>query len=363
MENELMSDKKRLSIILGSGFSNEFALPTTKELSLHFLQPMNDNTLDNSISRVLKQFWGDAFGYTEDGQQPPYLEDHFTMLDLAANSGHHLGKKYPPSKLRAIRRMSIHRVFQILDIKYQDNEHAKHFLKALLDRFYVSIVTVNWDIVIEKILDYGQIDYGIDVRWLNSSPFLSAKRVPLFKMHGSTNWVYCDSCRKIHAGLHGKSALHMKAFLEAADFELFDLTRGDIESIRAQLNDTNRLCPICSNRLAGRLATFSYTKAFSISQFQTIWERAHDALRASDSWLFVGYSMPQADYEFKHLLKSAQLGRKDPNQWSCQVVLKHDQQAQEQYARFFGKSHVEIHQDGFTQWLSSNHFPIKGNKE
>jgi len=352
MATGLMRNKPRISVILGSGFSAEFGLPTTKKLSAHFLQPPNDSTLDNAISKILKEFWKDAFGYAEGKNNTPSLEDHFTMLDLSANSGHHLGREYSPRKLRAIRRMSIHRVFQILDMKYKPNEQAKRFLDVLLDKFCVSIITVNWDIVIEKILNDRKFDYAIDVQWLNGSQSRSGESVLLLKMHGSSNWVYCDSCRKIHAGLDDKSALRMKAFLEADDFELFNLSQKDINSIQKELEDTNdRLCQICGNRLAGRLATFSYTKFFAISQFQTIWERAHDALRSADSWLFVGYSMPQADYEFKHLLKSAQLGRKEPNRWSSEVILRKDKQAQNQYEQFFGNSHVKIHQYGLKQWV------------
>ena len=33
-------------------------------------------------------------------------------------------------------------------------------------------------------------------------------------------------------------------------------------------------------------------------------------LRKADRWIFIGYSLPAADYEFKHLLKRVQLSRK-----------------------------------------------------
>jgi hypothetical protein len=347
-----MSDKPELALILGSGFSTEFDLPETKKLSLHFLQPQDDSPLENAISKILEEFWKDAYGYAGDGNNTPSLEDHFTMLDLAANSGHHLGRKYPPRKLRAIRRMSIHRVFKILDKEYKDNPEIKRFLETLLDKFRVSIVSLNWDIAIEKNLRDRQINYGIDVEWLNASQRRSEERVLLFKMHGSASWAYCDSCRKIHAGSAVKSAPRLYAYLEAADFDLFN-GAYDVKSIKSQLENNNKDCRICGNPLAGRLATFSYTKFFAISQFQTIWERAHAALLAANSWLFIGYSMPQADYEFKHLLKSAQLGRRQPSQWSSEVILKEDQQAQEQYERFFGSNNVKIHQGGLMEWTTN----------
>ena len=354
-----MSIKPNLAIILGSGFSCESELPSTKKLSSDFLKEPNGyentGTLNEAISRILKKFWEDAFGYKEGDVQRPSLEDHFTMLDLAANSGHQLGKKYSPKKLRAIRRMSIHRVFQILDSRYNESEKAQRFLQKLHDRFCISIVTLNWDTVIEKILNDREIDYGIDIEWLEGPNLRTGEKVTLLKMHGSSNWMYCDSCRTIHAELGEKAALHRKAFLEPDDFHLFNLSDRDLDSIKREMSNatSDRECKRCGIKLAGRLATFSYTKAFSINQFQTIWERAHTALRAADTWIFVGYSMPQADYEFKHLLKSAQLGRKEPGQWKSEIILKRDCQAQEQYERFFGERNIKICQNGLSRWVET----------
>jgi len=34
---------------------------------------------------------------------------------------------------------------------------------------------------------------------------------------------------------------------------------------------------------------------------------AEDMLKSSDKWVFIGYSLPAADFEFKHLLKRVEL--------------------------------------------------------
>jgi hypothetical protein len=104
--------------------------------------------------------------------------------------------------------------------------------------------------------------------------------------------------------------------------------------------------------MGGRVATFSYRKAFSINQFQTIWDHAYKVLRNSDTWLFVGYSMPEADFEFRHLLKSAQLARKNLSGWSCKVVLKDDDVAERRYRSFFGIKLNQICQKGLTGWVN-----------
>jgi hypothetical protein len=56
------------------------------------------------------------------------VEDHFTQIDLAANSGHYLGHDYNPKRLRALRRFTIHRMFKLLDV--QPTPEVTLWLKA-----------------------------------------------------------------------------------------------------------------------------------------------------------------------------------------------------------------------------------------
>lgn len=37
------------------------------------------------------------------------------------------------------------------------------------------------------------------------------------------------------------------------------------------------------------------------------WRQAEEYLKRTAEWVFIGYSMPTADFEFKHLLKRVQL--------------------------------------------------------
>lgn len=341
---------KRLALILGSGFSAEAGLPTTSKLASSFLEtPRNGaltEELEKHISGILAKFWQDIFGYRSQGALPSF-EDHFTILDLAANAGHQLGKDYTPKKLRAIRRISIHRIFQILDATYRAGSAIGPFLEKLRGAFDVSIVTLNWDIVTERVLE--GVRYGIRTEpLLGSDTFENSNGVLLLKVHGSSNWVYCDSCRRVYSGAD-KSALHLRTFLEKEDFELFGVPPSSVQD--ALGNDEGRMCPHCGNRMGGRVATFSYRKALSIDAFHTIWDLAHRELTDARIWLFVGYSMPEADFEFRYLLKSAQLGRKERREWTCKVILKDDYDAAERYARFFGTQCEDVYQCGLSRWV------------
>jgi hypothetical protein len=64
--------------------------------------------------------------------------------------------------------------------------------------------------------------------------------------------------------------------------------------------------------LTTRIATFSYLKALDFPMFERSWLSAERLLRQAEKWIFIGYSLPAADYEFKHLLKRVQLSRHEP---------------------------------------------------
>jgi hypothetical protein len=73
--------------------------------------------------------------------------------------------------------------------------------------------------------------------------------------------------------------------------------------------------------------------------FQKSWYSAERILRSAANWIFIGYSLPGADFEFKYLLKRIQLSR--PNLPRFVVVSgggrAATQKTYEHYQRFFGR--------------------------
>jgi hypothetical protein len=70
------------------------------------------------------------------------------------------------------------------------------------------------------------------------------------------------------------------------------------------------------------------------------WRTAERALRSADNWVFIGYSLPAADYEFKYMLKRVQLSRSKPPK--LVLITGGDTKAAEDtrlnYQKFFGPS-------------------------
>jgi hypothetical protein len=150
------------------------------------------------------------------GQDWPNLEDIFTSIDLSANTGHHLGI-YSAAKLRTIRRALIARTVRMLKQRYDKASEAKNPEWRILDQFIREIVlgrsafiNMNWDTLVEKrILDIHGSDYidycceAIAASFPKSGRVIDTSRTPrgqkvyLVKIHGSVNWLYCDSCRRL----------------------------------------------------------------------------------------------------------------------------------------------------------------------
>ena len=140
------------SVILGAGFSKCASLPTQVGFPKYFISEELSNTpLHKSISNIIKQFLIDIFGWKE-GVAFPTLEDYFTCLDLSANSGHNLGYKFSPKKLRAIRRITIYRIFQILDHQFIRSVAIEELLSYYLGKGKTRFIVTNWDIVLERAL-------------------------------------------------------------------------------------------------------------------------------------------------------------------------------------------------------------------
>ena len=169
---------------------------------------------------------------------------------------------------------------------------------------------------------------------------------PIIKIHGSANWLYCDNCRQLY-WFHPDQSRRIADQLIKTD-DLMRI-RSFLKKRRAHVKETienlqlqPRLKCLCSDDVAlgTRIATFSYRKALDFPMFQKSWFAAEELLRAADKWVFVGYSLPAADYEFKYLLKRTQLSRKKQPQFIIVSGGAKDDvnRASDNYQRFFGRA-------------------------
>lgn len=342
--------------IVGAGFSKHAGLPLQSDFTEALLEPRADESHPmQPLVGHLGQFVHDAFDHGKEAKAKfwPQLEDVFTNIDLAANTGHHLGHLSAPSDLRTTRRVLLARMIRMLDERYILAERAKTAEWRRLERFFKAIdiksssfISINWDSVIERGLEalrgVQDLDYrcgAIAARFPQRGNVIApndipedAPTVPVVKIHGSVNWLYCDNCRRLY-------------WFPAKDgatvaMQLITRREGKRLKLPGLDNCAKWHCMHCADvALTTRLATFSYLKALDFPMFERSWSAAERLLRQAKKWIFIGYSLPAADYEFKHLLKRVQLSRQEPPRF---VVItggppKSTEQIYRNYQGFFGR--------------------------
>src|ERR1035437_324502 len=354
------------AFILGAGFSHPAGLPLQDDFSNLLFAGEFSGVLDTAISSNLKTFLSDVFGWCE-GSFLPSLEDIFTYIDLSTATGHDLGIKYKPKLLRALRRMAIYRIFSVLDRKFSYSPDITMLLQRAMQAAdgTVGFVVLNWDIVLEKhlamLLPPPLIDYCCDAfDWNQPDRALLGPGPPaarICKMHGSSNWAYCENCNSLFYDLNQKLALHSKVGLIKADFRLFDERFTDsLFDQSLGISPAERTCRFCKNIISSHIATFSYRKSFRSHAYPAIWHRAGDILAHANKWVFIGYSLPSSDFELKHLLKSAELRfahlRHRPTR-TIDVVVRGDAQ-RKSHEQFFGTGCFEYYSGGLAEYVNGS---------
>lgn len=311
-------------LIVGAGFSWNAGLPLASEFTRELLN-LRGLRLDGPSSRqvsFIRSFVDEVFGegVSRTHEQWPELEDIFTLVDLAANTGHHLGKAHSASDLRIVRRAIIVRMTRMLSRAYarrQAKPDAKwNVLEEFFERFdfeSTAVLSMNWDTVFEAGLARAQsirdIDYGCHASAQRYDSGNLVERDPrgeklrLLKPHGSINWLYCDACRETFWVSPSQTEQVAQTLFRKKDWAAILGTRK-LDTVKV----LSPPCPHCTgDSLGTRFATFSYRKALDFPMHSASWKAAEDYLKDAYDWVFIGYSMPPADFEFKHLLKRVQL--------------------------------------------------------
>ena len=107
--------------------------------------------------------------------------------------------------------------------------------------------------------------------------------------------------------------------------------------------------------LATHIATFSYRKLFRTNAYPAIWSEAENILANSKHWIFVGYSLPEADFELKHMIKSAELrlNHIKGEKRKIDVVIYKDDDVKTKFEKFFGNTNVIVYNGGLNEYVQT----------
>ncbi len=313
-------------LIVGAGFSSNAGLPLASNFTPALLNTrrLRLDGPSNALVRYIKGFVNETFadGHSAAADEWPDLEEVFTLVDLSANTGHHLGN-YSASELRLVRRAMLVRMILMLSQYYARGQRLAdeswERLETLLEDFdevSTAILSMNWDTVIEAGLarrqNLDRIDYGCEATGVDfdGSGRLRGRRpnggraVALTKPHGSVNWLYCDACRDVFWVPPSSVSKVAQTLFREQDWTAL----GARTRLRRHSRVRDPACPHCGTHALGtRFATFSYRKALDFPMHAASWRTAERHMRQAKNWIFFGYSMPSADFEFKYMLKRVQL--------------------------------------------------------
>jgi NAD-dependent SIR2 family protein deacetylase len=283
---------RRIVFILGAGFSKPAGGPLLRDLlKPEWIEKSNLSLADDSSVRAVSpSFQG---GGAEPGGS---VEDLFTDVWIAARTRGRF--RCPPNLefdgeelLRTLQRhlsslaAAVHlRRGSNLWLLYQD-----FFLKAYRRSRDLTIITFNYDLLTEQILDDaglyfdlgGVPDIRIDSPTRKATLTRRGADVSLLKLHGSISWGICHGC---------SSAEESNDVATAFDDAYLPIHRRACSYCRSGLLDPGLVPPIQGK--AGEL-TFK----------SELWGRARQVLSRASEVVVIGYSLPPTDREAHSLLQ------------------------------------------------------------
>lgn len=365
--------------ILGAGFSKPANAPIQSEIVFEILKlgKLNFGNKTSTVKGYLndfKKFLQEELYIDPKAFKDVALEDIFTPIDRCIIDG--ISFRSLDNKKIIELREKIYSLIIIAikeKLRRSDKDYINKFAKYLVTQMQprisnvkhdpISVISTNWDILldnsIKKQIEYdshkGVVDYCCYISSLHDDdtikPGLWALgkgkyNVKLLKIHGSMNWLSCPKCQRLYVAFYDK----------IAEYGIYK----------------NRFCKHCSrnfkeNRtvataLRSNLIMPTFLKDLNNFQIKLIWQNAGVELSEASKVVFIGYSLPQADYELRQLLS-----RMIPHNCDIEVVMrdenddksgkvddeqvKRNNEMLNRYTIFFGKRKVITHRIGVKKYI------------
>ncbi|EQC45071.1 hypothetical protein M899_0577 [Bacteriovorax sp. BSW11_IV] len=356
--------------VLGAGFSIEAGAPNQYDLikNIFELNDSSPNLFDREVFERFKKFLSEDLFISEEHFGEVELEDIFTPLDrcIAENTSFR-GLSF--DEMKRARSDVYYLIAKMLDEKLRDidssyiDKFAKHLVfeskKRSNNRYKmidpVSVVSMNWDIMldnyIKKNIDLdestikGVVDYCCHVSSFNKydntiKPGLEilgagGYNVKLLKIHGSLNWLACPRCYRNYVGFNEKIGLYQF------------MNQQECRHCKENFKKDRK-----SSHLNSSLVMPTFIKDLDSPQYKQIWQNSAVELSEASEVIFIGYSLPSADFEFRQLL--SRMVRKNAKITVVDFSSESDKQnipVFKRYKRFFGKREIIFHWNGTKSYV------------
>lgn len=160
-----------------------------------------------------------------------------------------------------------------------------------------SLITFNWDLLLDNALirhpsgGTYQLDYGVDFEVIEgrkkTAPCNRKGQIPLYKLHGSLNWIKCSCGRKYFK------------FQEKVGIDYVGKVRENFVCPYKKRKEKHDLSPMLVP------PTFLKLSDASFDEIKKIWLWAKKDLIKAEKIIIIGYSLPDNDIPFKLYFRNA----------------------------------------------------------
>lgn len=324
---------------IGAGFTKAITetAPTGNDFLAKAFRESWSFSNDPRIQLELKDFLETAYHRLEQESQFPRVEDVLSLLDFCIANRSALNSKYDLERLVRLKGILVYLISSMIKESFYGRQR-RHFARSFTEKLVgltknhaVAVISTNYDIVLDNSLlsKAESCNYGIKIRSSVDLPEMANNRAQLayantpdywsyedefsggeeargqlnrgtivhLKLHGSLNWVHCPKCDEIDVTIARKGAANL-------------------------LEDEKRpLCvnPYCTCSYDAFLVGPTMLKTYTSRLLGGLWNLSEQAVAQTQKMVFVGYSMPEADYLIRALLIRA-LAR-NPNRESLKITV------------------------------------------
>ncbi len=330
----------RTVLFLGAGSSKACGGLLTNEI-LSYFYGMEENRYSGSVKFRLSRFLDEVFFLSPDDTGAVSglpLTRMLTLIDTAISRDEPLGNR-GGRELKEIRHLFEFAICHAIinSTAAMRTDLLRKVIEGVLKRSGTppAIITTNYDNLPEKATNRGVIQDHEGERSFDR--FIFQDNIPLLKLHGSTHWAFCASCR------------NLISFEEHYDIERYFYHAFFARTEKARHEHSG--CPLCSYFYQPVLITPTFQKSYQNPFIAHVWHLASKELRSAKNVIFIGYGLPDDDFEVMYLLKQAIHRDK-------RIILVEfdgsggDKQENEIYGRYcglFGRS-IEWHPEGMAKW-------------
>lgn len=308
--------------ILGAGFSIDAGAPTQNKIikEIFKLAKEHPSELDLDSVEIFRNFLSNILSIPERLHAKIPLEDVFTPLDRCLTDNISF-RDISIQEVKNIRQIVYYLIGKTLEFLLRTSGSKKNYIDLFAKKIVqdcsirkggnyrnidpISIISTNWDILLdvslsdainypsyphgEAVVDYcchissylkhdESVKPGLEI--LGKGGF----NIKYLKLHGSLNWLQCPRCLRNYVDMRDKIATRQ-----------YDL-KERCRHCDGHFGDNN------SHILVSNLVMPTFLKDFSNPQYKLIWQNAGIELSEAKKIVFIGYSLPQADFEMRQLL-------------------------------------------------------------